>query len=103
MFCLCFIFQKELQTIKIKKIICLHYAGLSDIFNIGETIGMIYTLDGKPPLKIKREANYNGSFYDQKSIDILNHEADMFAPIIFGWLTPRFYKILFASEKKFSY
>lgn len=64
---------------------------------------MIYTLDGEPPLKIKREANYNGSFYDQKSIDILNHEADIVCTNYLWRLTPRFYKILFASEKKFSY
>lgn len=61
---------------------------------------MIYTLDSKPPLKIKREAN-NGSFYDQKSIDILNHEADIVCVNHLWRLTPRVYKILFASKKKF--
>ena len=94
-------FKKNFKKLKLKKLICLHYAGLSDIFNIGETIGMIYTFDGKPPVKIKREADFNGSFYDQKSIDILNNEADIVCTNHPWSLTPQFYKILFASKKKF--
>ncbi len=94
-------FKKNFKKLGLKKLICLHYSGLSDIFNIGETIGMIYTFDGKPPVKIKREADFNGSFYDKKSIDILNNEADIVCTNHPWSLTPLFYKILFASKKKF--
>ena len=94
-------FKKNFKKLGLKKLICLHYAGLSDIFNIGETIGMIYTFDGKPPVKIKREAGFDGSFYDQKSIDILNNEADIVCTNHPWSLTPQYYKILFSSGKKF--
>ena len=94
-------FKKNFKKLGLKKLICLHYAGLSDIFNIGETIGMIYTFDGKPPVKIKREVGFDGSFYDKKSIDILNNEADIVCTNHPWSLTPQYYKILFASGKKF--
>ncbi|MBR1429460.1 MAG: hypothetical protein IJ590_04380 [Rickettsiales bacterium] len=94
-------FKKNFKKLGLKKLICLHYAGYSDIFNIGETIGMIYTFDGKPPVKIKREADFDGSFYDQKSIDILNNEADIVCTNHPWSLTKRFYDILLKSKKKY--
>ena len=94
-------FKKNFKKLGLKKLICLHFAGLTDIFNIGETIGMIYKFDGKPPIRITREKGFNGSFYDQKSIDILNNEADIVCTNHPWSLTERFYKILFQSNKKF--
>jgi hypothetical protein len=39
-------FKNNFKKLGLKKLICLHFAGLSDIFNIGETIGIIYNYDG---------------------------------------------------------
>ena len=94
-------FKNNFKKLGLKKLICLHFGGFTDIFNIGETIGLIYTFDGKPPVKIKREAGFDGSFYDQKSIDILNNEADIVCTNHPWSLTQKFYKVLFDSGKKF--
>ena len=94
-------FKKNFKKLGLKKLICLHFGGLTDIFNVGETIGLIYTFDGKPPVKIKREAGFDGSFYDQKSIDILNNEADIVCTNHPWSMTNLFYQILLKSKKKF--
>ena len=94
-------FRRNFKKLKLKKLICLHFAGLTDMFNIGETIGMIYTFDGNPPVRITRKKGFSGSFYDKESIDILNNEADIVCTNHPWSLTKRFYKILFESKKKF--
>lgn len=94
-------FKKNFKKLGLKKLICLHFGGLTDIFNVGETIGLIYTFDGKPPVKIKREAGFDGSFYDKKSIDILNNEADIVCTNHPWSMTNLFYQILLKSRKKF--
>ena len=93
-------FKKNFKKLKLKKLICLHFAGLSDIFNIGETIGIIYHHDGTKT-EIKREGDFDGSFYHPKSIKILNEEADIVCTNHPWSLTQQYYDILFKSKKKF--
>ena len=93
-------FKKNFKKLKLKKLICLHFAGLSDIFNTGETIGMIYNYDGTQ-IEIKREGDFDGSFMHPKSIKILNEEADIVCTNHPWSLTKQYYDILFKSKKKF--
>ena len=93
-------FKKNFKRLKLKKLICLHFAGVSDIFNTGETIGIIYHYDGTIT-EIKREGDFDGSFYHPKSIKILNEEADIVCTNHPWSLTQQYYEILFKSKKKF--
>ena len=93
-------FKKNFKKLKLKKLICLHFAGVSDIFNTGETIGMIYNYDGTE-IEIKREGDFDGSFMHPKSIKILNEEADIVCTNHPWSLTQQYYKILFESKKRF--
>ena len=93
-------FKKNFKKLKLKKLICLHFAGVSDIFNTGETIGMIYNYDGTQ-IEIKREGDFDGSFMHPKSIKILNEEADIVCTNHPWSLTQQYYDILFKSKKKF--
>ena len=93
-------FKKNFKKLKLKKLICLHFAGLSDIFNTGETIGMIYNYDGTQ-IEIKREGDFDGSFMHPKSIKILNEEADIVCTNHPWSLPKQYYDILFKSKKKF--
>ena len=93
-------FKKNFRKLGLKKLICLHFAGLSDIFNTGEIIGIIYNYDGTQ-IEIKREGDFDGSFYHPKSIKILNEEADIVCTNHPWSLTQQYYDILFKSKKKF--
>ena len=93
-------FKRNFKKLKLKKLICLHFAGVSDIFNTGETIGMIYNYDGTQ-IEIKREGDFDGSFMHPKSIKILNEEADIVCTNHPWSLTQQYYDILFKSKKKF--
>ena len=93
-------FKKNFKKLGLKKLICLHFAGLSDIFNIGETIGIIYNYDGTQT-EIKREGDFDGSFYHPKSVKILNDEADIVCTNHPWSMTNLYYKFVFASKKKF--
>ena len=93
-------FKKNFKKLKLKKLICLHFAGVSDIFNTGETIGMIYNYDGTE-IEIKREGDFDGSFMHPKSIKILNEDADIVCTNHPWSLTQQYYKILFESKKRF--
>lgn len=93
-------FKRNFKKLGLKKLICLHFAGLSDIFNTGETIGMIYNYDGTQ-IEIKREGDFDGSFSHPKSVKILNEEADIVCTNHPWSLTKQYYDILFKSKKKF--
>ena len=93
-------FKNNFKKLGLKKLICLHFAGLSDIFNIGETIGIIYNYDGTQT-EIKREGDFDGSFYHPKSVKILNEEADIVCTNHPWSMTNLYYRFIFESKKKF--
>jgi hypothetical protein len=72
-------FIKNFEKLKLKKLICTHYAGVVDLFNQGPK-GYVYTYIFT---KTRNEEfkdfpkGYTGSFDDPISLKILNEEADI--------------------------
>ncbi len=94
-------FKRNFKKLGLKKLICLHYANTTDLFDTEETIlGIIYNYDGTEIL-IKKEKGFDGSFMHPKSIKILNEDADIVCTNHPFSLTKEFYNILMKSKKKF--
>jgi len=96
-------FLKNFKELDLKKLICIHYGGGTDIFSQG-TKGYVYIyIFTKEGFKGTKEypKNFTGSFDDPLSLKILNEEADIvctnppFSKAVDYW------KILIRSGKKF--
>jgi hypothetical protein len=92
-------FLDNFVRLKLKKLICTHYAGGINLFNQSPK-GYIFTKDGFREFK-EYPKNYTGCFKDPLSIKILNEEADIvctnppFSQAIDYW------RITIASGKRF--
>jgi predicted GIY-YIG superfamily endonuclease len=72
-------FMRNFKELKLKKLICTHYGGGTDIFYQGKkgyVFTYIFTKDGFEGIK-EYPLNYTGSFDDPFSLKILNEEADI--------------------------
>jgi len=94
-------FLKHFLRLKLKKLICTHYGGPVDLFNIKTgTQGYIFTREGFKEMRYEPKG-YTGSFDSELSLEILNEEADIvctnppFSRAIDYW------KVLIKSKKKF--
>jgi hypothetical protein len=92
-------FLRNFKELGLKKLICTHYKGPVDLFNLGPR-GYVFTKDGFREFK-EYPPGYNGSFDDPLSLKILKEEADIvctnppFSRMIEYW------KIVIESGKKF--
>jgi len=92
-------FIENFKRLKLKKLICTHYAGKVDLFNQGRTKGYVFTKDGVSELK-DFPKNYDGSFDHPYSLKLLQ-ECDIvctnppFSRAIDYW------KLIINSKKKF--
>ncbi|MFQ6342573.1 adenine-specific methyltransferase EcoRI family protein [Campylobacter sp. VTCC 70190] len=94
-------FLKHFFRLKIKKLICTHYAGPVDLFNARTgTRGYVFTKEGATEMT-NMPKGYTGSFDSELSVKILNEEADIvctnppFSKAIEYW------QLLMKSKKKF--
>jgi hypothetical protein len=70
-------FLRNFKELKLKKLICTHYASKVDLFNEGGN-GYIFTKDGFSEVGTKEyPKGYDGSFDHPLSLKILNEEADI--------------------------
>ena len=94
-------FKKNFKRLKLKKLICIHFANTTDLFETKEfRLGLIYTYTGDV-IEIKREKDFDGSFMHPESIKILNEEADIVCTNHPWSLTKEFYRIILNSKKRF--
>ncbi|MDR0646700.1 MAG: GIY-YIG nuclease family protein [Elusimicrobiota bacterium] len=68
-------FMHHFAEIGLKKLVCIHYSGVVDLFNQGAK-GYIFTKDGFRELKAYPDG-YTGSFDHPLSLKILNEDADI--------------------------
>jgi hypothetical protein len=96
-------FIRNFKKLGLKKLICTHYGGGTDIFNQGKKGYIFIYIFTKKGFQEKKEypKNYTGSFDDPLSLKILNEETDIvctnppFSKAIEYW------KIVIESGKKF--
>lgn len=68
-------FIKNFIRLGLKKLICTHYSGQTDLFMAGAK-GYVFTKDGVKEM-VKAPKGYTGCFEDPLSLKILNEEADI--------------------------
>lgn len=92
-------FIRNFMKLGLKKLICTHYSGQTDLFNAGAK-GYIFSKTG---VKEMTEApkGYTGSFDDPLSLRILNEEADIVCTNPPFSLAINYWKTLIDSGKKF--
>lgn len=94
-------FLKNFIQLKLKKLICLHYAGGLDLFKQGPK-GYIFTKKGFSEIGKKEfPKNFDGSFDHPISIKILNEEADIVCTNPPFTRAIEFWKLIVESGKKF--
>jgi hypothetical protein len=92
-------FLENFKRLKLKKLICTHYANPVDLFNAGPK-GYVFTKSGYKELRDFPEG-YNGDFAHEYSLKILRDEADIVCTNPPFSLMKTFWEILIASGKKF--
>lgn len=92
-------FIKNFKQLELKKLICTHYGGASDLFNEGAK-GYVFTKIGFKELK-EFPKNYTGSFDDPVSLKLLKEEADIVCTNPPFSRATDFWKIIIKSGKKF--
>jgi len=92
-------FYKNFKKLKLKKLICTHYAGGIDLFKQGKC-GIIYTNDGTK-WEYETPPNFTGSFDDPLSLKILNEEADIVCTNPPFSKAREYWKLVIESGKKF--
>lgn len=92
-------FINNFFKLKLKKLICTHYCGKTDLFNAGSK-GYVFTKDGMKEI-CNKDKNYTGSFEDPVSLKILKEEADIVCTNPPFSLAKDFWKLVIESGKKF--
>lgn len=92
-------FIRNFKQLGLKKLICTHYTGQTDLFNSGAK-GYVFTKSGAKEL-ITTERGYTGSFDDPLSLKILREEADVVCTNPPFSRSLDFWKLMISSGKKF--
>lgn len=92
-------FIKNFVRLGLKKLICTHFSGQTDLFFAGAK-GYVFTREGAKEF-IQTPKGYTGSFDDPLSIKILNEEADIVCTNPPFSLAINYWKTLINSGKKF--
>ena len=92
-------FIKNFVRLKLKKLICTHFSGQTDLFFAGAK-GYVFTREGAKEF-IQTPKGYTGSFDDPLSIKILNEEADIVCTNPPFSRARDYWELLIKSGKKF--
>lgn len=92
-------FIKNFIRLGLKKLICTHYTGKTDLFHAG-TQGYVFTKEGVHEM-VETPRGYTGSFDDPLSIKILNEEADIVCTNPPFSRARDYWRLLINSGKKF--